>query len=116
MSAVIEFGLGSLPGLNSERIILFAAPLRNNRPVEMVTCVVLEKLPEEGKALGYATVLPKWHPLLSGMVLQAIDDEELATFFPAAESRVQEYYHNLRKKTFDPNPVDQTLSTSLNLV
>jgi hypothetical protein len=67
LNEIIELGLGSLPALNSERIIQFAAPLRNHRPVARVTCVVLEKLPEEGKVLGLRHGLTKmasrafWH-------------------------------------------------------
>ena len=67
LDEIIELGLGSLPALNSERIILFAAPLRNHRPVARVTCVVLEKLPEEGEGTGLRHGLTKmasrafWH-------------------------------------------------------
>jgi hypothetical protein len=111
----LELGLALFPAVNNEVLITFAPPTRYQRPVRQVTCAVLMKTFDE-KVLGYATVLPKWHPLLAGTISQGLEIHEIECFFPEAYQRWCDYQSRLRSQAFaDDDPPEEPLVTTLNL-
>jgi hypothetical protein len=116
LEETLQFGLALFPAVTSEVLILMAPPIRSHRPVGQVTCAVLMKLPDE-KVLGYATALPKWHPLLGGNISQGLQYYEMECFFPEADQRWDEYHSQLRAQAFAPEAKPtQSLETNLQLV
>lgn len=91
LDEALELALGGAATNDFDVFVLLASPIRHGRLVPSVTCVVIIKL-KEGKVLGYASAVPKWFPLLAGHAYEAFGTHELASFFPAAERRLNEYY------------------------
>lgn len=98
LDEALELGLGGAATNDFDVFVLLASPIRHGRLVPSVTCVVIIKLVKEGKVLGYASAVPKWFPLLAGHAYEAFGTHELASFFPAAERRLNDYYSAERAK------------------